>query len=67
MCLISMKYRIIILIITIISPGQILLSYIANTSRTHAHKCTHTAAAFRLSLFDGSVAPTRDGQFRWRQ
>ena len=37
MCLISMKYRILILIITIISPGQIVLSYIANTSHTHAH------------------------------
>ena len=49
-CLICMKYRIIILIIIIISLGQILLSYIANTSRTHAcqrtraHACasTHT-------------------------
>ena len=54
-CLICMKYRIIILIIIIISLGQILLSYIANTSRTHArtharshartnarmHACTH--------------------------
>ena len=36
--LICMKYRMIILIINIISLGQILLSYIANTSRTHA--CT---------------------------
>ena len=31
-----MKYRIIILSIIIISLGQILVSYIANTSRTHA-------------------------------
>ena len=38
MCLICMKYRIIILIIIIISPGQILLWYIANTSRTHTHQ-----------------------------
>ena len=34
-CLICIKYRIIILIIIIISLGQILLSYIENTSRTH--------------------------------
>ena len=38
-CLICMKYRIIFLII-IISLGQLLLSYIANTSRTHER--THT-------------------------
>ena len=37
-CMICMKYRRIILIIIIIIPGQILLSYIANTSRTHAHR-----------------------------
>ena len=43
-----MKYRKMILIIIIISLGQILLSYMANTSRTHActhartHACTHT-------------------------
>ena len=61
--LICMKYRIIILIIIIISLGQILLSYIANTSHTHArmrmhartraHACastlTHTAAAVEVS------------------
>ena len=35
-CLICMKYRIIILIIIIKRLGEILLSYIANTSRTHA-------------------------------
>ena len=34
-CLICMKYRIIILITIIISLGEILLSYIANKSRTH--------------------------------
>ena len=41
-CLICMKYRIIILIIIIISLDKIL-SYIANTSRTHArmHGRTH--------------------------
>ena len=64
MCLICMKYRIIILInIIIISLGQILLS--ENTSRTHAY--THTAEPFRLALCDGLVAPNRDGPFRWRQ
>ena len=36
MCLICMKYRIIIFIIIIISLDKILSSYIANTSRTHA-------------------------------
>ena len=34
-CLIYMKYMIIILIIIIKRLGEILLSYIANTSRTH--------------------------------
>ena len=65
-CLICMKYRIIILIIIIISLGQILLSYIANTSRTHAcartlaHACackhTHTPPSppCRLALFVGA-------------
>ena len=55
-CLICMKYRIIILIIIIISLGEILLSFIANTSRkyalihartrlharTHRRACVHT-------------------------
>ena len=64
-CVICMKYRIIILIIIIISLGQIILSYMAaNTSRTHArththaHTCAHThppPLPSRLSLFDGSV------------
>ena len=69
MCVICMKYRIIILIIIIISLGQILLSYIANTSCMHAHT---PPSPFRLSLFDGSVAPNRDRvnahfrQFCWR-
>ena len=43
-CLICMKYRIIFLIIIIISLGQILLSYIANTSRTHERTHTHACA-----------------------
>ena len=71
MCLICMKYRIIILIIIIISLalGQILLSYIANTSgmHTHArtrmreHTHTHTAVAKVLVTF----APNRDGPLCW--
>ena len=48
----------ILLIIIIISLGQILLSYNANTSRTHSHTLP---SLFGLSLFDGSVAPNRDG------
>ncbi len=56
----------IILIVLIISMGQILLSYIADTSRTHAraHARAHThtpPSPFRLSLFDWSVAPNREG------
>ena len=39
-CLICMKYRIIILIIIIKRPGEILLSYIANTSRMRTHALT---------------------------
>ena len=43
-CLICMKYRIICVIIIMSSLGQILLSYMANTSRTHAHACARTRA-----------------------
>ena len=54
-CVICMKYRIIISIIIIISLGQILSSYIANTSlATCAH--THVTA----NVVDGSLAPNRD-------
>ena len=44
MCAICIKYRKNDYIIIIISLGQILLSYIANTSHTHAHThaLTHT-------------------------
>ena len=52
-CAICMKYRIIILII--ISLGQILLSYIANISRTHPR--TPTPPPFRLSC---SMGPNHD-------
>ena len=39
--------------------GQILLLYIANTSRTHRH-CRRTGYRY-------SVAPNHDGPLRWRQ
>ena len=51
-----MKYRI-ILIIIIISQGQILLSYILQTHHTHTHALP---SPFRLSLLDGSLAPNCD-------
>ena len=71
------KYRITMLIMIIISLGQILLSHFANTSCTHArmHTLAHThppPSPFRLSLFDGSVAPNHGGvnapfrRFRWQ-
>ena len=66
-CLICMKYRIPILIIIIIILGQIFLSYIANTSRTHAHARTHTHRRSRHTGYRYSVAPNRDGPLRWRQ
>ena len=62
-CAFSMKYLKTILIIIIISLGQILLPYIANTSRTQACTRTHTLAhppvvVQVVWLFDGSVHPT---------
>ena len=64
-CVICMKYRIIILIIINISLGQKLYRiYIANTSHIHMHVCTHTQilpSPFTLSLFDGSVVLHSDG------
>ena len=71
-----MKYRIIILILIIISMGQILLSYIANTSRTQAshacaHTCVHTLTRVhthrRRIGYRYSLAPNRVGPLRWRQ
>ena len=41
-CVICMKYRIIILITIIISLGQIILSYMAYTSSTHSRMHAHT-------------------------
>ena len=79
-CLICMKYTIIIFIIIFISLGQILLSYIENTSRTHAlartrartHARTHTRThthrrTFQVSAVRFAAAPNRDGPFRCRQ
>ena len=43
-------FRILILIIIITSLGQILLSYIENTSRTHARSHAHTHAHTSPSL-----------------
>ena len=43
-CLICMKYKIIILIIIIKRLGEILLSYMANTSHTHAR--THPVSMY---------------------
>ena len=69
-CLICMKYRIIILIIIIISLGQILLSYIANTSRTHAsmharmHMRTHTRT--RTHTHTHTATAVKAIAIRWR-
>ena len=65
LCLICMKYRIIILIIIIISLGQILLSYWKHITRARTY--THTAEPFGLALCNWSVAPNRDGPCRWWQ
>ena len=70
-CLICMKYRILnyyILVIIIISLGEILLSYNANTSRTHArtHACTHSSTRTHTHTppspfrFDAPVAPKHE-------
>ena len=55
----DLYYRIMIISIIIINLGQILLSYIAHT-HSHTRAGTHARtppSPFRLSLFDGSVAP----------
>ena len=69
-CLICMKYRIIIVIVIIISMGQTLLSYIANTSHTHArmhprvHALTHVRVHThrrRRTGYRYSLVPNREG------
>ena len=57
-CLICMKYRIIMLIIIIISMGKISLSYIANTSRTHS--CMHARAHMLTLANTHTPTPTHD-------
>ena len=70
-CVICMKYRIIILIVIIISLGRIiLLSYIANTSRTHArtptNTRTHTLAHTHTSSHGRRRSGCRCSMGRWR-
>ncbi len=62
-CVICMKYRIMILIIIIISLGQILLSYIAHTL-THTHRHRSGCRCSMAPIRDGVNAPFR--RFRWR-
>ena len=57
--LICMKYKIIFLIIIIISLGQILLSYIANTSRTHARTDARTHARIQTRTNRRAHTPAR--------
>ena len=73
-CLICMNYRI-FLIIIIISLGQILLSYIANTSRTHARTRantplpTHTPQSpyrYSMDLCQPTVTAHSAGDNSWR-
>ena len=61
-CLICMKYRIIILIINIISLGQIIIVY---CKHNHAHARTHRRR--RRTGYRYSLAPNRDGPLCWRQ
>ena len=82
-CLICMKYRIIILIIIIISLGQILYCILQihhacaharahKRTRAHARACTraHTAVAavtVRRTGYRNSMSPNRDSPLRLRQ
>ena len=61
LCLICMTCRIIILIIIIISLGELLLSHIANTSRTHArtHALTHARTHTRTHAHAHTHTHTR--------
>ena len=63
MCLICMKYRIIILIIIIISLGRISLSYIANTSRSHIRTYARTRVRAHTHT---AVAAVQVIAIRWR-
>ena len=59
-CAISMKYRKMILIIIIISLGQILLSYIANTSRTRIRTRPPSTIAVQVVDARWVSAPNHD-------
>ena len=52
MCVMCIQYRIIILIIIIISLGQIILSYIANTSHRHARTNARTHARKHVRTYE---------------
>ena len=64
MCLICMKYRIIILIIIIKRLGEILLSYIAHTSRTHTPKSYLYADMARVYKYNYQVPKDVSGYLR---
>ena len=69
-CVICMKYRIIIIIIIIISMGQLLLSYILQThhTRMHTHACTHTRMHARTHARNTRRrSGCRCSMGRWRQ
>ena len=82
-CVICVKYRIIINYYHYQPGSNIIVVYCKQITYARMHACTqaHTRAnkrthtppsPFRLSLFDGSVAPNREGvnapfrRFRWR-
>ena len=78
MCVISMKYKIILITVSLSAwvkyYFRILQTHQTRTgTRTCSRECTQTLPPpFRLSLFDGSVMPNRDGvnapfhRFHWR-
>ena len=56
LCLICMKYMIIILIIIIISLDEILLLYTYCKHITHAHTLTHTYVSVQVRCVGGAQA-----------
>ena len=69
-CLIGMKYRIIILIIIIISLGQILIVYGKHITHAHTHAClrarAHTRAHARIHARAHTRARTHSRRRRHR-
>ena len=63
--LICMKYRIIFLIIIVISLGQIIFSYIANTARTHARTNGRTHAHACARTHANACTPTHTSPYRY--